>query len=153
VRIEEFLKPEAVILQLAAQSKPEVLRELSRTLAKANPAVSPDKVGEALFAREKIYSTGIGEGVAIPHGKLTGLPGLSASFGVARAGIDFDSIDKKPTYLFFALVSPENSAGLHLKALARISRLFKNPSFREAILQADTVEAIYALITQEDARV
>lgn len=153
MRIEEFLKPEAVILQLAAQSKPEVLRELSRTLAKANPAVSADKVGEALFAREKIYSTGIGEGVAIPHGKLTGLQGLSASFGVARAGIDFDSIDKKPTYLFFALVSPENSAGLHLKALARISRLFKNPSFRESIIQADSVEAIYALITQEDAKV
>jgi nitrogen PTS system EIIA component len=153
MRIEEFLKPEAVILDLTAQTKPEVLRELSRTLAKANPQVSSDKVGEALFAREKIYSTGIGEGVAIPHGKLGGLSGLSASFGVSRAGIDFDSIDKKPTYLFFALVSPENSAGLHLKALARISRLFKNPTFRESILAASSAEQIYALITQEDAKV
>jgi len=152
MRIEEFLKPEAVILELSAQSKPEVLRELSRTLAKANPAVSADKVGEALFAREKIYSTGIGEGVAIPHGKLSGLGGLSASFGVARAGIDFDSIDKKPTFLFFALVSPENSAGLHLKALARISRLFKNPRFRESILKATTPEQIYSLTAEEDAR-
>ena len=153
MRIEEFLKPEAVILELSAQTKPEVLRELARTLARANPQVSADKVGEALFAREKIYSTGIGEGVAIPHGKLNGLGGLSASFDVCKAGIDFDSIDKKPTFLFFALVSPENSAGLHLKALARISRLFKNPSFREAILQAGSVEAIYALITSEDAKV
>lgn len=153
MRIEEFLRPEAVVMNLAAQNKPDVLRELSATLARANPTISADKVGEALTAREKIYSTGIGEGVAIPHGKLTGLPALSASFGVARAGIDFDSIDKKPTYLFFALVSPENSAGLHLKALARISRLFKNGSFREAIMNAGSSEAIYTLITQEDARV
>lgn len=152
MRIEEFLKPEAVVMDLTAHSKPDVLRELSLSLARANPLVSADRVGEALFAREKIYSTGIGEGVAIPHGKLTGLQALSASFGVARTGIDFDSIDKKPTFLFFALVSPENSAGLHLKALARISRLFKNPSFREAILQAGSAHDIYALITQEDAK-
>lgn len=148
----EFLKPEAVVVDLIAHSKAEVLRELSASLARANPAVDVVRVEEALGAREKIHSTGIGEGVAIPHGKLQGLGGISASFGVSRGGVDFDSIDKKPTHLFFALVSPENSAGQHLKALARISKLFKNPAFRESILQAGTAEAIYSLIAQEDAR-
>ena len=95
---------------------------------------------------------GIGEGVAIPHGKLPGLGNLVAAFGVSRQGVDFEAIDGKPTHLFFALVAPENSAGVHLKALARISRLFKNPRFRAAILEAPTVEAIHALIVQEDAR-
>ena len=93
---------------------------------------------------------------AAPPPGAAGAAGRSAAAsagGRARTGIDFDAIDKKPTYLFFALVSPENSAGLHLKALARISRLFKNASFRESILQAASVEQIYALITQEDAKV
>jgi PTS system nitrogen regulatory IIA component len=105
-----------------------------------------------LSEREKLNTTGIGEGVAIPHGKLAGLPRLYASFGVCREGVDFASIDGKPTYLFFALVAPENSAGIHLKALARISRLFRNREFREAILQAPDAGHIYSLISEEDAR-
>jgi PTS system nitrogen regulatory IIA component len=105
-----------------------------------------------LAEREKLNTTGIGEGVAIPHGKLAGLPRLYASFGVSRAGVDFSSIDGKPTQLFFALVAPENSAGIHLKALARISRLFRNPQFREAILLAPDSGRVYGLIAEEDAR-
>jgi PTS system nitrogen regulatory IIA component len=152
MKISEFLKPEAVIATLASRSKAEILQELASALAKVNPQVPPGRLQEVLQEREKVSSTGIGEGVAIPHGKLPGLPALSAAFGVARGGVDFDSIDKKPTLLFFALVAPENSAGLHLKALARISRLFKSVRFREAILQAQTAEEIYALIATEDAK-
>ncbi|MBS1150752.1 MAG: putative IIA-like nitrogen-regulatory protein PtsN, partial [Myxococcaceae bacterium] len=114
--------------------------------------VPPARLAAVLEEREKLGSTGIGEGVAIPHGKLAGLPTLSASFGVSRSGVDFDAIDGKRTYLFFALVAPENSAGLHLKALARISRLFKSSSFRDAILAAQTSAEIYALIAQEDLK-
>jgi PTS system nitrogen regulatory IIA component len=90
--------------------------------------------------------------VAIPHGKLGGITQLLAAFGVSREGVDFEAIDGKPTHLFFALVAPENSAGVHLKALARISRLFKSPRFRAAILEAPTAQAIHEIIVQEDAR-
>jgi nitrogen PTS system EIIA component len=152
LRISEFLSPEAVIADLRAQDKQEVLRELSAALAHAHPSLKEERLVEVLREREKLGSTGIGEGVAIPHGKLAGLSNLVAAFGVSREGVDFEAIDGKPTHLFFALVAPENSAGVHLKALARISRLFKNPRFRAAILEASSAAEIHALIVQEDAR-
>lgn len=152
MKIAEFLSPKAVVAELSARSKPEVLAELSRTLVQAHPDLSSDRLVEVLQEREKLGSTGIGEGVAIPHGKLNGLPQLMASFGVSREGVDFEAIDGKPTHLFFALVAPENSAGVHLKALARISRLFKNPRFRQSILEAGSSDDIYKLIADEDAR-
>jgi len=152
MKIAEFLSPKAVISDLHATTKSEVLVELSTPLARAQPGLEPERLMEVLRERERLGSTGIGEGVAIPHGKLNGLAQLCASFGVSRSGVNFDAIDGKPTHLFFALVAPENSAGLHLKALARISRLFKNPRFREAILKAQTPEQIYGLIAEEDAR-
>ena len=152
MKIAEFLSPHAVVADLSARTKAEVLVELSKTLARAHPELNPERLVEVLQEREKLGSTGIGEGVAIPHGKLGGLPQLMASFGVSREGVEFEAIDGKPTHLFFALVAPENSAGIHLKALARISRLFKNPRFRQSILEATTSEEIYRLIAEEDAR-
>lgn len=152
VRISEFLSVEAVVSDLTATGKAQALGELSRAIVRAHPSLNAEKLVAVFGEREKLGSTGIGEGVAIPHGKLPGLPKLIAAFGVARNGLDFDAIDGKPTHLFFALVAPENSAGVHLKALARISRLFKNARFRQAILEAKTPEDIHALILQEDAR-
>lgn len=152
MRIAEFLKPDAIVESLHSTSKLEILRELSNALTKTHPTLSASRLATVLEERERVNSTGVGEGVAIPHGKLAELSSLAASFGVSRAGVDFEAHDKKPTHLFFALVAPENSAGLHLKALARISRLFRNPSFRESILKAQDAQAIYALIVQEDAR-
>ncbi len=152
MRISEFLSPEAVIADLRAKDKQEVLRELSAALARAHPSLKEERLVEVLREREKLGSTGIGEGVAIPHGKLAGMTQLLAAFGVSRGGVDFEAIDGRPTHLFFALVAPENSAGVHLKALARISRLFKNARFRASILEASTVAAIHELIVQEDAR-
>ncbi|MDQ3262207.1 MAG: PTS sugar transporter subunit IIA [Myxococcota bacterium] len=152
MKIAEFLSPDAVIPDLRSTSKAEVLKELSGTLARTQPTLKPDRLVEVFKDREKLGSTGIGEGVAIPHGKVNGLSQLCATFGVSRAGVDFEAIDGKPTHLFFALVAPENSAGVHLKALARISRLFKNQHFRGAILEARTSEEIYKLIAEEDAK-
>lgn len=152
MKIAEFLKPESIISELTATTKSGVLTELSASLSKTLTQVTQQRLSQVLEEREKVASTGIGEGVAIPHGKLPGITTLSASFGVSRNGIEFDAIDRKPTHLFFALVAPENSAGLHLKALARISRLFKNPSFRASILAAQSASEIYALIAQEDAK-
>jgi PTS system nitrogen regulatory IIA component len=152
MKIAEFLSPKAVVAELNARTKVNVLEELCQTMARAHPELSAPRLLEVLEEREKLGSTGIGEGVAIPHGKLAGLPQLIASFGVSRPGVPFDAIDGKSTHLFFALVAPENSAGVHLKALARISRLFKNARFRQAILDARSSEEIYRLIADEDAR-
>ncbi|HYG67983.1 MAG TPA: PTS sugar transporter subunit IIA [Anaeromyxobacteraceae bacterium] len=151
MKIVEFLRPEAVIESLSGQSAQSVLGELCRPLA-ATQRVDQQKLLDTLLDREKLGSTGIGEGVAIPHGKVSGLPGLAASFGRSIAGVDFRAIDGKPTHLFFALFAPENSAGAHLKALARISRIFKSAQFRESILRAQGAAEIYRLIETEDAK-
>lgn len=153
MRISEFLSPQAVVPHLSAQTKPEALKELAEVLCKSYPHLPREKVLDVLRERERLGSTGIGDGVAIPHAKLPGIPSLAATFGVSRSGIDFEACDGKRAHLFFALVAPENSAGLHLKALARISRLFRNAAFRDAILKASTAEEIYALIAQEDVKV
>lgn len=153
MKVTEFLSPNAVVAELRGTSKPEILRELSERLAQAYGApLRADRVLEVLGEREKLASTGIGEGVAIPHGKMPGLGRIFAAFGVSHAGLDFSSIDKRPTQLFFALVAPENSAGVHLKALARVSRLFRNAGLRDAILAAGSADEIYRLIAEEDAR-
>ncbi len=151
MKIVEFLRPDAVIASLNGQTAQAVLGELCRPLA-ASHKVDSQKLLETLVEREKLGSTGIGEGVAIPHGKVAGLPALMASFGRTAAGVDFRAIDGKPTHLFFTLFAPENSAGAHLKALARISRIFKNPAFREAILRAPDAGEIFRLIESEDAK-
>ena len=152
MRIAEFLREDLVFPDLAASDKEGVLRELCAGLARSYPSLSAEKLADTLLEREKLGSTGIGEGVAIPHGKLPGLPGLLAAFGRKRQGVDFAAIDQKPTHLFFVLFAPDNSAGLHLKALARISRLFKQPQFRQAIVSADGAAGIFRLISEEDAK-
>jgi len=152
MKITEFLSPDAVIGSLAATTKKGVLEELCKPLAQRNPQLSVDRLREVLEDREKLGSTGIGEGVAIPHGKLPGLNQLTGTFGRSLAGVDFDAIDGKPTHLFFALFAPENSAGIHLKALARISRLFKNANLRQAIMKAQDEREIFRLIAEEDAK-
>jgi len=151
MKIVEFLRPDAVIATLSGQTGSGVLGELCRPIT-AQQKVDAQRLVDTLLDREKLGSTGIGEGVAIPHGKVPGLPGLTASFGRSVAGIDFRAIDGRPTHLFFTLFAPENSAGAHLKALARISRIFKNASFREAILKAESADEIYRLIETEDAK-
>ena len=152
MRISEFLIPQAIVADLSGRTKADVLRELCASLAGAYPTLKADRLLEVLKEREKLGSTGIGDGVAIPHGKLAGLPKLIASFGISREGVNFEALDGRPTYLFFALMAPENSAGVHLKALARISRLFKNPRFRDAIRQAQNAAEVFELIQQEDAK-
>ena len=152
MRIAEFLREDLVFPDLAASDKAGVLGELSAGLARAFPGLSSQKLTDTLLDREKLGSPGIGEGVAIPHGKLPALPGLIAAFARSRKGVDFAAIDGKPTYLFFVLFAPENSAGLHLKALARISRLFKQPQFRQGILAAEDGPGIFRIISEEDAK-
>jgi PTS system nitrogen regulatory IIA component len=151
MKLIEFLQPSAVLGDLSGPTAQAVLADLCRPIAAARH-VDNQRLLDVLLEREKLGSTGIGDGVAIPHGKVPGLPSLTASFGRSRAGVDFKAIDGKPTHLFFALFAPENSAGLHLKALARISRIFKSAAFREAVLAADDAAGMYRLIEQEDSK-
>ena len=151
MKIAEFLREDLILPDLQATDKAGVLRELCAPLARAH-GLEAGRLTEVLLEREKLGSTGVGEGVAIPHGKLPGVPNLLAAFGRSKRGVDFAAIDGKPTYLFFVLFAPENSAGIHLKALARISRLFKQPGFRQAILDADGAGGIFRLISEEDAK-
>jgi nitrogen PTS system EIIA component len=152
MRIAEFLREELVFPELLATDKQGVLAELCKGLANIHVGLDAGRLDDTLLEREKLGSTGIGEGVAIPHGKLAGLPGLIGAFGRKKAGVDFQSIDGKPTYLFFVLFAPENSAGVHLKALARISRLFRQPQLRRSILEAPNAQSIFRLISEEDAK-
>src|SRR5437868_15328280 len=130
MKIAEFLREDLILPDLQATDKAGVLRELCAPLARAH-GFEAGRLTEVLLEREKLGSTGIGEGVAIPHGKLPGVPGLLAAFGRSTKGVEFAAIDGRPAQLFFVLFAPENSAGVHLKALARISRLFKSAAFRK----------------------
>jgi PTS system nitrogen regulatory IIA component len=125
---------------------------MSRSLAAAEPSVPADELLSVLIDREELQSTGIGEGVAIPHGKMAGLDRLMATFARSDDGVDFASIDGKPTQLYFMLVVPEHSGGQHLKALARISRFFRDPSFRGKLMDATSTEAIFRAIEEEDEK-
>lgn len=152
MKIVDILVRNAVVLDLESRDKRGALRELCAALAAAEPGLEAASLLSILEAREALQSTGIGEGVAIPHGKLPGLPRLLASFARSREGVDFESIDGAPTHLFFLLVVPEHAGGAHLKALARISRFFRDEAFRKALLEAGSREEIVAAIEQEDAR-
>jgi PTS system nitrogen regulatory IIA component len=152
MRIEDILAPELVIATLAATTKAGVLDELASAVAVKHPDIDRARLVEALDERERLNSTALGEGVAIPHGKLPALRRVFGAFGRSPAGVDFQSLDGKPTQLFFLLVAPEESAGAHLKALARISRLLKDDAFRARLREAPDAEALYRLIRDEDAR-
>ena len=150
MKITEILVPEAVIVDLKSSAKRDVLAEMVQGLVKAQPSIDENRLLDVLIERESLQSTGIGEGVAIPRGKLPGLDRLMAGFARSAAGVDFDSIDGEPTTLFFLLVVPEHSGGHHLKALARISRFLRDESFRKKLVEASSVEDILRAIGEED---
>lgn len=153
MKITDILVREGSILDLVATGKDDLLAELAGALASAEPALDRDALLTVLREREALQSTGIGEGVAIPHGKIDGLDRLVATFARSTAGVDFESIDGQPTHLFFLLVVPEQSGGQHLKALARISRFFRDASFREKLLAVRDLDEIFRAIEEEDAKV
>jgi PTS system nitrogen regulatory IIA component len=152
MKIMEILVKESVILDLGVRTKREVLMEMAASLAKVEPQIEADRLLDVLMEREALQSTGIGEGVAIPHGKLPGLQRLVASFARSRAGVDFESIDGQPTHHFFLLVVPEHSGGQYLKALARISRFFRDPAFRQNLAEGEALEDVIRAIEEEDAK-
>jgi PTS system nitrogen regulatory IIA component len=152
MRVIDFLQPALITAELQTTTKAGVLGELSELLARQQPIVDAAVLRKVLEEREQLASTAIGDGIAIPHGKLDVVGQLVGALGRSRAGIEFDSIDGKPTHLVFMLVAPSNSTGVHLKALARLSRLFRDADFRQRLLNADDAAAMYRIIADEDAK-
>lgn len=152
MKILDILAPEAIVPALKATTKPDALRELATLLATLHPEIDGSRLVQVLLDREALGSTAIGEGIAIPHGKLPGVTNVVAAFGRSEAGVDFDSLDGNPTRLFFLLVAPEDSAGIHLKALARVSRLLKDKGFRDRLVAGGTPEQLFAIIKEEDEK-
>lgn len=151
MKLLDFLFSGSVSAELESNDKSGVLGELVDILLRNYDSLPRDEILSILLDREKIGSTGIGDGVAIPHGKSSNIPQLMAAFGRSTRGIDFDSIDGKKVHFFCLLLAPEDSIGDHLKALARISRLFKNPEMREQLMQAKDSDEILTILAQRDA--
>lgn len=149
MKIEDILKPECVLPEVTGKTKKDILTELSRPIA-AEYGIALDELVDVLLAREKLGSTGIGEGVAIPHGKIPGLKTIAGSVGKSKAGLKFDALDSKPCHIFFLLVAPSNSVSGHLKALARASMLLKNPGLRENLIGAESTDKIYRILIEYD---
>ena len=152
MKIMDILSRDSVVPNLVSQNKKEVLEELVSAVVDQDKRIDKAELIEVLLERERLGSTAIGDGIAIPHGKLKNIDNLLASFGRSIQGVDFESIDNKPTHLFFLLVAPENSAGAHLKALARISRLLTNSSFRENLMVAESREQLFNNIIEKDEK-
>ena len=146
----DILSPESTIVDLKGETKEEIIAELVNSLHLGDAINDKDKVLQAVLEREKIMSTGIGDGIAIPHGKSHAVVKLVAALGTQKRGVDFEALDGEPAYVFFLLVSPANVSGPHIKALARISRLLKNDDFKKRLIAASSSEEIISVIQKEE---
>lgn len=154
MKIMDFLSKKAIITDIKANKKEDVIKELVDVLTEAGDIDKRhrNKLIDALMGRESLGSTAIGQGIAIPHAKCECVEKLTAAFGLSQKGVDFDSLDGEPAYIFFLLVAPQDSAGPHLKALARISRLLKDKYFRDKLRSCADDKSIVKTISLEDEK-
>jgi PTS system nitrogen regulatory IIA component len=150
MKIMDFLSPEAIIVDLQATDKKGVISELVQALAAAKKIKKADEVISVIMEREKLGSTGIGQGVAIPHGKTDIVPQQVGALGISQRGVAFNSLDGEPVHIVFLLCGPVDIAGQHLKALARISRILKDKFFRQALRDAKSADEVVKIISKED---
>jgi nitrogen PTS system EIIA component len=152
MRLEQLLKPEYLNDNLQAKNKTDALTELSELVVQGPLKLNQSEIYRVLLQREKLGSTGIGDGIAIPHGKISGLNELIIAFGRSKNGVTFDSIDGKLVHLFFLLLAPENGTGQHLKVLAKISKMTKSGNFRKKLMEANSSDELYKIITEHDEK-
>lgn len=150
--IGDLLQDDLVIEEIKATDKIGVIREFAGILQATGRVTDAEALVRVLLERESLGSTGIGDGIAIPHGKLSFISNMVVAFGRSSRGVDFQSLDAKPVYLFFLLVTPDNKPGDHLKALARISRILKNPDLRENLKRTSDRQELKRLIYEEDSK-
>lgn len=150
MQLDQIFKIEFIKGDLLAKTKTEALTELVNTIIQGGLKLDSSLAIEVLQQRENLGSTGIGDGVAIPHGKISALDELVVAFGRSKKGIAYDSLDGKPVHIFFLLLAPENSAGQHLKVLAKISKMLKTANFRKKLLEAKSERDLYKTIIDQD---
>jgi len=150
MQLEQFFKIEHINADLSAKNKEDALLEMVDTIIRGGLNLDKSSILEILKQRESLGSTGIGEGVAIPHGKISTLNDIVIAFGRSVNGISYDSLDGKPVHLLFLLLAPENSAGQHLKILAKISKMLKEPDFRKKLLKTRSQNDLYKIIIEQD---
>lgn len=150
MELEDLVSPEGVIAHLKVTSKKQTLQEISARAA-ALTGLSERSIFETLLERERLGSTGVGQGIAIPHGKLAQLTRLYGLFARLDTPVEFDSVDDQPVDLIFLLLAPESAGADHLKALARISRLLRNQTVVEKLRASDDPAALFAILTEPAA--
>lgn len=148
MRIEDILAPQCVKLPLAGRSKDDIIRELVNTLAAAGLADNPQELLDSALEREGLMSTGIGKGVAIPHGRAKGVKRMAAAYGIAREPVDFGSLDGLPVQIFFFIATPGSIVADHVRALALVSRILNREGIREQLLRAPDAAATMAILSQ-----
>jgi PTS system nitrogen regulatory IIA component len=154
MQIMDFLSKKAIVIDIKSTKKVDVIRELVDALINSGDIEKKcrNKLIDALMNRESLGSTAIGQGIAIPHAKSDCVEKLVAAFGLSKKGLDFDSLDGELAYIFFLLIAPQDSAGPHLKALARISRLLKDKYFRDTLKSSQDEKSVIRIITEEDEK-
>jgi PTS system nitrogen regulatory IIA component len=150
MKLVDILLPGAISVDLGSPSKKEVLTDLCGLLAKTGQLPDAKGMVEILLEREALGSTGIGQGVAIPHGKSPSVKAQAAALGISKRGVDFESLDGEPVHIVFLLIAPPDAAGNHLKALAKVSRLLKDKFFRQALKDSKSADEILKIIREED---
>jgi nitrogen PTS system EIIA component len=150
MKLMDFIVKDAIVVNLQGKEKKEVLEEMVDALVKSKKISNKEKVVKILLDREELGSTGIGQGVGIPHGKTNEVDNVVIAFGSSKQGIEFESLDGEPVYLVFLLLAPVESTGIHLKALAKISRILKDKHFRQSLRDAMDVGEVVKIIKEED---
>ncbi|MEK6543641.1 MAG: PTS sugar transporter subunit IIA [Elusimicrobiota bacterium] len=150
IKILDVLKPETILLDVRCTAKNEVISEIVGHLFNKETDEFKQEITRALYEREKLGSTGIGSGVAVPHAKSARMTNVACALAISKKGIDFEALDKAPVHLFFLLAAPLDSHSEHLNILARIVRLLKDRLFRQALREASSIDEVVSLIAQED---
>jgi PTS system nitrogen regulatory IIA component len=150
MRLTSIMSEELVLPDVRSTAKEGLLSEVVDCLAESKPEIDREEALRVLLARERLGSTAVGRGFAVPHAKLRSLDGMVACFARSSDGVDFASLDGQPAHLFLALLAPEGAAGLHLKALARASRLFKNATLREQLMVESSRVGLWEIIRNAD---
>ena len=151
MRLNDLLAKDRIDTSLSAANKPAALDALAALLARGTEGIPVDAIAKVLRDREALASTGVGDEVAIPHGKLSGLKHVVAALALVPGGVEFDSIDRKPVKIFVAILAPERAASDHLRALARCSKLLRDPRIRERLIAATSADDVLAVVREESA--
>jgi PTS system nitrogen regulatory IIA component len=152
MNLVEIITPESICTDLTSSGKLDVLAELGELLSKQAQGAGAEAITKTLVERERLATTGVGGGIAIPHGKLETIKKISAAVGISRTGVPFDALDGEPVKIFVALLAPLASSGDHLRALARISRLLKDPECRARMIEAADAQEIYKIVKEDDGK-